>query len=1025
MKLPLNQKNTEVKNLANTKNQQLAIDLEGTNIIVSAGAGSGKTAVLTQRVIRKIKDGIPVDRLLVLTFTNEAANEMKNRIRSAIIKNNLTEQLGLLDSSYITTFDSFALSVVKKYHYLLNIKKDISITDKNIISIYKNKIITDIFERKYGEESFNSMINAYCLKDDKIIKDFILEISSKLDLLVDKKTYLSNYIENYYSDKHIKELLNEYTKIIKNKIEELRDTYKDLLSFINDSTTNKLDKYLSPLFTGNKYDEFVLFNTMPTVKITLTEETGKDIKDEFKNKVDEIKKLLHEKSEIDLINAIISTKEHAKVIIDIIKELDKFVEEYKDTYGIYEFNDIAHMAIDIVANYPSARDELKEYFNEIMVDEYQDTSSIQEEFISHISNNNVYMVGDIKQSIYRFRNANPYIFQEKYDSYSHNLGGIKIDLLENFRSRKETLFNINEIFNLIMDNDIGNADYIKTHNMIYGNKLYDEEDTKNNNSLEIYNYSLEDEEFTNVEKELFIISEDITKKIKEQYPVFDKEEKKLRPIKYSDICIITDRNTHLTNYRKILEYNKIPSVIYMDEELTSDTVIMVIKNLIDFVNHVKNNILDDKFRYLFTSIARSFLFNYSDDLIYRINKEKTFSKDNIYKIATTIDTSLSLVSVINEIIEKYDVYLSLTNLSDIDKDITRISNLIDIASSLNDMGYTIEEFINYLEEVNKLGLSVKYKTDTGSADSVKIMNIHKSKGLEFSLCYFTGMTNKFTIKEISSKFIFDSNYGIILPYLKDNELTDTITKDIYKYHYLLEEVSEKIRLFYVALTRCREKMIIVAPLDDTTAGYNNLVPFNKRLKYRSFLDILKSINLINKYIVNKTAHYTKDYLLSKIKKIDEQKKQPSVIEKLVNIEYQKLKTAHFSKEKISLLDKDTIKKMKYGTDIHELFEYTDFSNTNNKAVKKLLKNIDLNYQEIYKEYEFIYTKEDTTYHGIIDLLLVYPNHISIIDYKLKNIDDEAYLKQLSGYLEYIKSITNKEVFVYLYSILDEELRKIG
>ena len=107
------------------------------------------------------------------------------------------------------------------------------------------------------------------------------------------------------------------------------------------------------------------------------------------------------------------------------------------------------------------------------------------------------------------------------------------------------------------------------------------------------------------------------------------------------------------------------------------------------------------------------------------------------------------------------------------------------------------------------------------------------------------------------------------------------------------------------------------------------------------------------------------------------------------------------------------------------FEYTDFSNTNNKVVKKLLKNIDLNYQEIYKEYEFIYTKEDTTYHGIIDLLLVYPNHISIIDYKLKNIDDEAYLKQLSGYLEYIKSITNKEVSIYLYSILDEELRKIG
>lgn len=1011
--------------MANTKNQQLAIDLEGQNIIVSAGAGSGKTAVLTQRVIRKINDGIPVDRLLVLTFTNEAANEMKNRIRGAIIKNNLTEQLGLLDSSYITTFDSFALSVVKKYHYLLNIKKDVSITDKNIITIYKNEIINDIFERKYGEESFDKMINAFCLKDDKTIKDFILELSYKLDLLVDKKSYLDNYLENYYSTNHINSLLKEYTEIINNKIKELRDIYQELLSYINDSTINKLDKYLSPLFTGSKYDEFILFNTMPTVKISLTDELGKECKEEFKNKIDEIKKLLHEKSESDLINAIIATKEYASVIIDIVKELDQKTEEYKDTYGIYEFNDIAHMAINIVANYKTARDELKNYFNEIMVDEYQDTSSIQEAFIKHISNNNVYMVGDIKQSIYRFRNANPYIFQEKYDNYSNNQGGIKIDLLENFRSRKETLFNINEIFNLIMDNDIGNANYIATHNMIYGNTLYDQEDTKNNNYLEIYNYTNEDNEFTKEEKELFIVSEDIAKKIKDKYPVFDKEEKKLRPIRYSDICIITDRNTHLTKYRKILEYNKIPSVIYMDEELTSDTVIMVLKNLINLVYHIKNNILDDKFRYLFTSVARSFLFSYPDDIIYNINLEKKYTKDPIYKIALSIDINNSLVTIINEIIEKYDVYLSLTSLFDINKDITRISNLIDIASSLNDMGYNIEEFINYLEEINNLGLSVKYKTDTGSADSVKIMNIHKSKGLEFSLCYFTGMTNKFTIKEISSKFIFDNTYGIILPYLSDKELTDTITKGIYKYHYLLEEVSEKIRLFYVALTRCREKMIIVAPLESNEQSYNSLVPFNKRIKYRSFLDILKSIKITDKYIINKTAAYTKDYELSKITNIKKEEKNKNVIEKNINIEYIKQETAHYSKEKISLLDKDTIKKMKYGTEIHELFEYTDFSNTSNKVVQKLLKNIDLNYQEIYKEYEFIYTKDNITYHGIIDLLLVYQDHISIIDYKLKNISDEAYLKQLSGYQEYIENITNKKVSTYLYSILDEQLRKIG
>ena len=206
-------------------NEQLdAINRDNSNIIVSAGAGSGKTAVLTERVIRKLKGGVDVDRLLVLTFTNEAANEMKSRIRDAIIKNGMDEQLGLLDSSYITTFDSYALSIVKKYHYLLNVSNNVSIVDSNIILIYKYKVIDMIFEDMYGNELFNKMVDDFCLKDDKNLKQYILMLSDKLDLLIDKEKYMNEYLDNYYSDKYIDEVIDLFSSA-KEEIYDWRSEY--------------------------------------------------------------------------------------------------------------------------------------------------------------------------------------------------------------------------------------------------------------------------------------------------------------------------------------------------------------------------------------------------------------------------------------------------------------------------------------------------------------------------------------------------------------------------------------------------------------------------------------------------------------------------------------------------------------------------------------------------------------------------------------------------------------------------------
>ncbi len=1008
-----------------TREQQLAIDLDNSNIIVSAGAGSGKTAVLTERVIRKLKQGVDIDHLLVLTFTNEAASEMKSRIRDSITKNNLTKQLDLLDSAYITTFDSYALSLVKKYNYLINVSDNLKIIDSNIITIYKNKILDNIFEDMYGDIKFNKLIDDFCLKDDISIKKFITLVSNKLDLLVDKDSYITNYFTNFYHEDRLKEDLNNYNLIIKDKIKELIIIYNEFIDYINDDLINKLDEYFKPLNNGTNYNDYVLFVSKEKPRFTKVDENGLKLKEELNNKIDEIKDMLRFKDENDIINSLKKTEDYVKVVLDIVIKLDKEVAKYKEKYQIYEFNDISHMAIKIVKENISVREELKEYFNEIMIDEYQDTSSIQEEFIHYIANNNVYMVGDIKQSIYRFRNANPYIFQEKYNKYGKHNGGIKIDLIKNFRSRKETLFNINEIFNLIMDDEIGNANYLKEHNMVYGNTLYDLEDTKVNNSLEIYNYEYDKEdEYTKEEKELFIVSEDINNKIKNKYQVFDKKTGKLRDIKYSDICIITDRNKYLSTYRKILEYHAIPSVIYMDEELTQDMVVLVIKNLIDLVWHAKNKNYDNKFRYVFASVARSFLFSIDDNMIYHILNDKDYFNNEIIKLCDEIDINKPIINIINDIINTFNVYEKLINLSDIEANIIKISNLIDIASSTSSLNYSIPDFINYLDEAINNDLSVKYSLNTSSGDAVKIMNIHKSKGLEFSLCYFTGMHNKFTIKDISSKYLISEKYGIIMPYKEDDELKDTITREIYTDNFFKEEVSEKLRLFYVALTRCREKMIIVTSLSKENNGYNYLVPYIKRIKYRSFLDILNSVSVIDKYIVNKSVNYTHDYLKIKFKDINQCNSTKIIDNRRINLNYELLENKHFSKVQNKLITSEESRKMEYGTKIHEIFEYSDFFNPDNEYVKKLVNLLPNNFINVYHEYEFSYQEDDKKYFGVIDLIIEYESELYIIDYKLKNIDDSEYQKQLSGYKKYVESISDKLVKTYLYSIIDNELREV-
>ena len=267
-----------------TKEQQLAIDMEGCNLIVSAGAGSGKTAVLSERVIRKLKDGIDIRNILILTFTNEAAGEMKERIRKKMQKEGMVEQLTYIDAAYITTFDAYALSLVKKYHYLFNLDANISIIDSSIINLEKirtlDEIIMELYEKK--DENYLKLVRDFTDRDDDTIKSAILNISNTLDLRYDKKEYLLHYIEEYYSDDYINKIFLEYFDFLKNLCMMIEDDYYALEGFLTEKVNEKCYEAVSFVFKPRSYDD-LYGRKIELPRFQNLDEDAKELKDDLKN----------------------------------------------------------------------------------------------------------------------------------------------------------------------------------------------------------------------------------------------------------------------------------------------------------------------------------------------------------------------------------------------------------------------------------------------------------------------------------------------------------------------------------------------------------------------------------------------------------------------------------------------------------------------------------------------------------------------------------------------------------------------
>ena len=1027
--------------MAWTKEQQQAFETTGKNIIVSAGAGSGKTAVLTKRVINHLHNNIHINELLILTFTNAAAKEMKERIRSSIKSDEtLKEELKKIDEAYITTFDAFSLAIVKKYHYLLNLPSNPKITDDTLINILKRNTLREVINEYYEQEDseFLNLIDMFCQKDDTFIFNELSNVINALDNMGSVRDFLETYTfkkENfsYYYDLYEKLVLrkkNELIYLCDNLLTKVDEDYYQNLLFFRD-TLNKATSY------QQLYE--IKSIKLPILKKNIDEEI-KVLKEQLAGKLKNFKNYFRFQTKDDLEKSYLDMEKIINIIVKILKTYFQKYEQLKKEKGYFDFATIFNYALNLLENYPFVLEELKSSFKEIMVDEYQDTNDVQEKLLNLLGNNNVYMVGDIKQSIYRFRNANPYLFKDKYDNYKQNMGGIKIDLLKNFRSRKEVIHNINQIFILIMDNFIGGANYLEDQTMSFGNLEYEEQKDKTKDYfMECVTYPLFDTfNFSKEEIEAFYIGKRIKKMVQEKFPVYDKDKKILRDVSYKDFCILIDRTTSFDLYKKVFDYLEIPLLVLKDETLSANIHFLTIKNLFVLLTKLDSREYDDDFKYSFVSLARSFLFSLTDEEIYEtLNNHDWYNSKVIKTLKNVLDNikAKSLKQIFEELLKETNYYEKLILIGNISASLIILENLENKALECSEFGFTYKEFVSYLQEIIKENISVKYRDIKPNNNEVEIMTIHKSKGLEFPICFYAGLYKNFNLQELNNHFFFHKDFSFVVPLMNEG-LMDTFLKDLIKDKTLKEEISEKIRLFYVALTRAKEKMIFVYPntsFKESIKEQGIICDYN-RLEYRNFLNILESIDEVvkpyKKIISLEELGLTKDYLKRKEKNLQLDNKIIKVNELDTNVTIKK--EEKYSKTIKSLLTTKEKKDICLGNELHEILKYFDFQKPNfslitNEYYQGKIKSLYYNpliqnnlKGKFYQEYEFYYESDDVMHHGIIDLFIVLDKEIILIDYKLLKVNDENYLKQLKGYKQYLWDTFKLNVKAYLYSLLEEQ-----
>ena len=896
-----------------TTEQQQVIDLRNRNILVSAAAGSGKTAVLVERIVKIITDKnhpVDIDHLLIVTFTNAAAAEMRERIGNAIEKaldeqpgnEHLLRQLTLIHNAQITTIDSFCLYVVRNHFHEIDLEPNFRIGDEGELKLLREDVLGRVLEQNYEEpsEAFSDFVEGYASgRTDAALNEMILQLYEFSRSYPWPEKWLDSFVGAYRIETREEldraEWLAPLTQNIRFVLKDCEQLLKQALAVTQQddgpdmyekAVRSDLEKYeslskltsfceLSVALSDIKYDRLASsrgFEGNPD-KLELV----KSLREQAKDVVKKLCKQYFFCSPEMMIEQLERTEPMLEEVVRLTKQFADEFAAAKRRKNLVDFHDVEHFALQILVDEETEKakktaEEFRDTFEEIMIDEYQDSNEVQETLLRSISReergeNNIFMVGDVKQSIYRFRLARPELFMKKYDSYSLEESTTqRIDLHKNFRSREEVLTCTNDIFYKIMARSLGNVEYDAEAALYPGASYPVSADfipeillADSNDEL------LEDTELTDKKTlEAKIVAEEIKHLMKTQQ-VTDKAAGTLRAAHYSDIVILLrSLSGWADSLVEVLNGNGIPAHTVSSTGYFSTVEVQTVLSMLRLLDNPRQDIpmaavlrspmagltdeelavlrLEDgsvPFHEAVLELAEGL---YEEDGQKEISDseadrkqgrnadEKTENHIEItahrkllkfykkYKQLRQLVPDTPIHELIEIILREtgYGHYVAAMPAGN--RRTANLNMLLEKAAAYEKTSYKgLFHFVRYIDELQK------YDVDFGEADMVgenedvvRIMSIHKSKGLEFPIVIVSGMGKNFNKQDTRSKMVLHPELGIGLDYMdgKKRIKSPTIAKKAIAKQIDLENLGEELRVLYVALTRAKEKLILTGTLKD-------------------------------------------------------------------------------------------------------------------------------------------------------------------------------------------------------------------
>ncbi|WP_347283710.1 helicase-exonuclease AddAB subunit AddA [Lactobacillus taiwanensis] len=899
-----------------TREQNQAINDHGRDILVSASAGSGKTTVLVERVLRRILSGTPVSSLLIITFTKAAAREMKERIKQKISdqleiepdNQFLRNQLLDIDTANISTIDSFCLDIIRRFYYVIDLDPQFSVlTDETQAELLKERALREL-ENEYLEEDNQDFQDFYDNfsgdRDAEGARNLLLQLYNTATSEPNYETFLNN-LANYYhvEDKLVESSLwqTQIKPLLIKEVSDLKDEVKKLFTFPEidgadlskvkenyDIFANRLDEFLKALEDDYSYNEIraSLMNCKfeKTVRkskkwsedsIAVYQES-QDLKSDLNDQLKKIFASFFVVEEKEQIKVLKKSEKLVETIIGVEKKLIEKFSQLKREQNLIDYSDMEQFAFNILttdtSNAHLAREYYQEKFNEILIDEYQDVNALQENIIRAIKKkgqNTLFMVGDVKQSIYGFRQARPDLFLSKYHAYGQDENSERIVLADNFRSTKRVTETVNVLFNPILTTNFGGIDYKKEGQLQFGADYYPADlptaseyifsDKKRTQSA--YEEKYGDEiDFSEIQ----MVIARIKQLKKENFQIWDRRTQLKRPLEYSDIAIIT--RTRSDNLQVMQEFAKadLPLFVTDAQNYFQTFELIMIMNYLRLIDNPQQDIP-------LVAVLRSPLFNFKEPELAQIRVKSrsgnfytalaSFASVNsdlgkkckgfLQQLETLRNFAAThrISELIWSIYEKTHLLEIVTGLPNGQQRRVNLESLYERATSYESAGFKgLYQFISFIERMRKNQKDLAQPLLSDKADNaVKLMTIHASKGLEFPVVFVMGLGHKYQTRDLSGNFTIGKDSLGLTVKEKDYRI-DSLVKSVADVEKRQQMLEEEARILYVGLTRAQQKLILVASVNDLESKQKkwlseidqrtNTLPLVKKINAQSPLDFL-------------------------------------------------------------------------------------------------------------------------------------------------------------------------------------------